>query len=154
MCTCSKRRKTKWKTALLFHGKTLAILPLLFRKAGSYLWTWCSFSLSILGHLRFKALELYLVNYTPRGSVAWHPEKRLRRRLGAPLLHCYKWNTLQIQVNYFPIASQMLNVHVTFFFRNSDKIEEYFRFWNWRRIGMTFVFLKIWEWIYGRHVNL
>ena len=151
MCTCSKRRKTKWKTALLFHGKTLAILPLLFRKVGSYLWTWCSFSLSILCHLPFKALELCLVNYTPRGSVAWHPEKGLQRRLGELLYTAIK---LQIQLNCFPIASQMLNVNVTIFSRYSDKIEEYFRFWNWRRIEMTFVFLKIREWIYGSHANL
>ena len=37
MCTCSKRRKIICKTALFFHRKTLNILPLLFRKTGSYL---------------------------------------------------------------------------------------------------------------------
>ena len=115
-------------------------------KSRSYLWTRCSFSLSILCHLRFKAF--YLVNY-------------------CTLL--YKRNTLQIQVNYFPIASQTLDVKMTFFSRYSDKCDEYFRFcnsigtppplplrliiWhpsplrcdeyfrfcNWREIGMPFV---------------
>ena len=53
------------KTALLLRGKTLTILPLLFREVGSYLRKRCSFllSISILSQVRFKALELYLVNY-------------------------------------------------------------------------------------------
>ena len=58
-----------WKTALLFNRKTLTVLLLLLRKVGSYLWTRCSFSLSILYHLHFKALEVSCelhcaVNYT------------------------------------------------------------------------------------------
>ena len=68
--------------------------------------------------------------------------------LSCELLYCFKCDILQIQVNHFPIASQTLTWKWHFFSRYSDKGDEYFRFCNWRKIRMTFVFLRILEkWI-------